>query len=104
MRFVKQLTKLVGFGAYLRAGYTAGHQKNPVRPAPIPAQKLLITPRWVLPKPTKPGFGGFVSMLLGNKVKLFGTNPDNIHITFPGFAGTSQEELPCSDTFHVRSY
>jgi hypothetical protein len=29
MSFVKQLTILIGFGVYLRAGYAAGHQKNP---------------------------------------------------------------------------
>ena len=53
---------------------------------------------------TETGFGGFVTMPLGIFPELFGTNPDNIHITFPEFPGTAQEELPCTDIFHVSSY
>ena len=33
-------------------------------------QKFLTSSLLVLPKPTKPGFGGFVAMLLGSSRKI----------------------------------
>ena len=35
-------------------------------------------PRWVMPKPTKPGIGGFVSMPLGTFAEFSSTNPASL--------------------------
>ena len=57
-----------------------------------------------MPKPTKPGFGGFDTMPLGIFSHFFSTDPETIQITLTNYPGPTQEEPPCTDIFHVLYY
>jgi hypothetical protein len=58
MSFVKQLTILIGFGVYLRAGYAAGHQK-PSTPGTHPRPKTPNNPQLSNAETGETGFWRF---------------------------------------------